>query len=462
MNSGRLRENERVSGRKKVNERLNLCIENYQRKYYFCSIDVDKDIEMDQSHRPTTVIDLNEDCLRHVFQYIDLDDFCAINNVCYWFRNVAQVHFSTKIGKTLDFAKILQNQRDFESVERLFVLASKVFYNFGDIIESIRISEISSPRGVWLSNAWSQLVVHVTALIGRYCSGGNLKELTLYLVYVTDDVAGKLQPVFRHLRRLTLKGNPSEGFLKLLFHQPWHLDTVSFQDMGIVNMAIKRILRNNSQSQMKTLVLKDCVLSDDTISSIADYAPYIEYFHIEGCRFSARNGNYEHLCKLSNLKGLETDINGAELCAAINAMAAVNVPLEHLKVRFNTTHVPLRVVEEMSKLKSLKSLSLVGKSQMSASNVIDMIENLSNLTKLQLADVCDLNPKDVLNLVRKMGKLQILDIRYSFEGHIDTDIFMKIVENVRNRRGSLTLKMNKWTIVPNDLFKTYSDFVMIE
>lgn len=80
------------------------------------------------------ILDLNDDCLREIFEILALSDLCAISDVCTRFRCIAQEHFRHSYGEKLELHQINRDSdTDWQNLKRL----SQFLRNFGGFITSI-------------------------------------------------------------------------------------------------------------------------------------------------------------------------------------------------------------------------------------------------------------------------------------------------------------------------------------
>lgn len=167
-------------------------------RFHYCRSHGNEDNETDRKLRPTTIADLNDDCLREVFQHMDLDGLVTAADVCYRFRRIAQAHFAAKGDKKLDFEKALR-ARYFVSAECDLLWASKTLRNFGEFFNSIRVFQ-----------SRSEVENRILALIARYCKDGNLIELSLNGSHLTADVQENLQFLLPQIQKLHWDGPMSK------------------------------------------------------------------------------------------------------------------------------------------------------------------------------------------------------------------------------------------------------------
>lgn len=153
----------------------------------------------------TSIIDLNDDCLREIFKYFDQYELGAVADVCQIFRQNAQAEFNTKRFQYLDINIRARDQYryDYKKLAAKFVQQQHARHLrlFGATKASIRVRCDVTYQNDCSSNdernnkAITIFTTRVAELMGRYCSGATTK-LLLYNIYITKDIANKMQPVF--------------------------------------------------------------------------------------------------------------------------------------------------------------------------------------------------------------------------------------------------------------------------
>lgn len=125
---------------------------------------------------------LNDDCLREVFSYLEIDELCAAADTCQRFREIAQEIFQKKP----EFTSTLNN--NYFPIRRNL---PRIIRIFGEWISSITM--------------WSNYHCNLATFIhlAKNC-GPQLKSLTFQWVYMDRDTYDVLQPVFYHLETLRL------------------------------------------------------------------------------------------------------------------------------------------------------------------------------------------------------------------------------------------------------------------
>lgn len=154
---------------------------------------VEKQVKMSQSSERvsiTTILDLNDHCLREIFKHLNVYDLRAVADVCSRFKQNAEPVFS------LQFKDSCFDEGNNPNSDSYFRQLAPVLRNFGMLLNSLHISFI---RGSELC----QQSPHVAELITKYC-GGSLNELKLSLFVLSVDVVQKMQPLLSRLRVLEM------------------------------------------------------------------------------------------------------------------------------------------------------------------------------------------------------------------------------------------------------------------
>lgn len=128
------------------------------------------DILHASSATTTHILHLNEDCLRTVFEHLELVDLCVVVDVCSSFRYVAKTIFNGPNHRKLQLHRVYREEET--SAKRLQRIA-KCFRNFGAFIDSIDGSQVKEPRP--MTTFFSRII----ELIALYCSE-TLTELTTF------------------------------------------------------------------------------------------------------------------------------------------------------------------------------------------------------------------------------------------------------------------------------------------
>lgn len=421
--------------------------------------------------QPTGILDLNNDCLRHLCNFFSLTDLAVVADVCVQFRDIAQAHFKTSKHKSLDLMEIFECAEDVDSVQNGLLFISKVLRNFGDSIVSIRAKGIFI-RNLYRAKYSSQIII----LISRYCSNGNLKELSLenFNHASSNFSAQNLRSLLKHLQSLALRhGKCTKAFLKRLAQHWPKLEAIAFYNVSfssqIVNVDVEKVLAKNPQ--LKKIEIFYCRnVTDRIFHSIATHTQQIESLKFKSfeLRSTTFEENSKYLGKLSKLKSLEIDCYGKSICSAIDEMAARNVAIEHLKLRsFNLRDQADRFTDGISKLKTITSLGLSHSWGLKATHLMEIVKNL-DLTEIELTSMLNLTAENLLELVKIGQKVQKIKFG-SFPKqkiYVGSELFLKIVKIVEKRpeKGHLKLSLLNWyadVVIPVYLVSAHSEVLTV-
>lgn len=455
---------------------------------------------------PTDILDLNDDCLFEVFQYMNALDLCAIADVCSRFRQNAKASFAHFISKHIDFWEGFYHH---DMVRPQMLITSQLQRNFGEFIEKIRQTSVynrgASPklRMAYQTMALEHLSVHCNA---------SLVDLELVDFELTEKITPKMRPVLKRLKKLTFHQCKFSGlFLKMLplwcreleelkfdcimphkgvhifagLHQTFRkLTKISFGYVDELQCNdINEILKFNPQ--MKGIeLLFDRHLDYRIFESIADLVPGVEQICIRLKKYASKFRTKpigrvitKYFGKLRNLKSFEIDYRLGPsdiIVSAIGHLADARAPLERLCLRALTLHRSAhRLVEEVSKLKMIETLQISSTSGLNASRITCICGQLIRLNKLILEVDFLPTAENILEWTRTGAKLQLLSLVplvYFAESHktvINVDTFTELTGIVRQRVIAAHLKIELSThsyksSVPDDLAKRHQDLLTLD
>lgn len=419
---------------------------------------------------PTTqILDLNDDCLAEVFQYLHLIDLAVIADVCSRFRGNALSHFVRTKHKDLILWKIMYQRygRALPENKRLMLKSTaKILRNFGTFIRSMVLNDHNSKECIEL------LSTHCLEM---------LTDLNLCFVKITDDMAIDERPLFRNLRTLHLNGCEypdlflkmlpiwSPELRKLVLHSRGSslrtkvsfdglcqtfpkLVTVSFvYNHDLTYRDIEEFLKCNPQ--LKEIEIVDYFeVNACIIQSIAKYVPEIETIWFQNlCQTNQEIPKcLGNLYKLRSFKSAIGNVYDSSTftSSAIYEICASEIPLEHLRLQNIDLNLTAdQFIDNLSKLKSLRTLRLDYVRNLSTFHILALCKHLKGLTKLILNrcndnSLPDLSGNNLLEFIQNAENLQefwILNNCRHKKYRIDADTYNKMVEIVERRRDKLHL-----------------------
>lgn len=424
---------------------------------------------MDASPQPTgsetTILDLNDDCLRAVFDVMAFDDLTVAADVCTRFRQNAVETAHLKFKQSNGFK---WSQKNWCSQLRIF----------GGLLESVCVEggcELEDEPQV-------EFPKRAIELLTKYCAKTIIK-LKLDSVDLSDEFALLMQPMLKKVRRLEFDGCfLGEVFLRnlaiwspelreLIFkdingskdgemssdflHQKYpKLEYVDFDNVNVKNSDIGEFLKQNAQ--LKRIGVKYCNEIDDSIFQlIAEHVPEIEEIQFETMK-AINTNNAKHLRQLCGLKSLKIFTFEGDPQPVVYEIASANTPLENLDLSCFAFRYPTQqFLDGIAKLKNLKKLRMQKVQNMTASQFLKMCKPLKELSEMEFSS-CDLGmtEDDLLSFIQNAEKLQKFNYfacspKNCVEITIDT--FKKLVEIVerRSKKTPLTLDLDCQSFIAN-------------
>lgn len=442
----------------------------------------------------TTISHVNDDCLRAVFENLDVRSLCAVADVCVRFRQNAKLHF-----KNSEHCNWVDNVFVYASVEEKLIQTSKFLRNFGEYIKTIATSG-EYGRILEMQPMYQRSMCELLSL---YCSGGALTGVKLFNYFISEEIALVLQPALAGIHKLELfrckwgdlllrklptwsaellqlnlvatdRQNMSEP---IMCYDGLHQSYGKLLELSLYN--VNEIRSNNidefvmRNQQLKKLIFKHCVNLDDSfLQSIVAHLPQLETLRWK-TDSSPNEFNIQYFGRMTNLTSLELGVfhQSAEtyITRVIREISAARIPLEHLRVSIREFRSPATFVYGIESLNTLKELEILCLRGLNAENILYMCEKLRELETLRLDGNCAaLNLGNLLRLMgsgEKMINLHLMDVTPYFENEIyciDTNTYLKFVEILQQRHEkkpfTLTFTTQAYAInVPKELIEKYQD-----
>lgn len=417
--------------------------------------------EINPQAAATTILDVNDDCLREIFEKLNDSDLITVANVCSNFRWNAQHVFSLRYAQKyfcfcIDEAEFLTQRPHPTQLHLLY----STLRNFGPLINSLQIELNFGYPDSGISQKIMKLIV-------QHCSE-TLNEMRLLAITFNANVIPVLRPLLKRLKSLDFfcchfdtESNASKIFflcsqlktlsitnitntsrlslnLPIRFANPT-LKSFKIEHCGkFTNKTIKKFLKKNPQ--LEKLEMEWCRgIPSRIFKSVVQYTPRIEKLTLannddDGAFVESAN----HLKELTALKWLEIDCHYEPFAPVIDHLAEANVPLECLRLLAFVEDQEL--FEGISKFKHLKTLKLFYGRNMNISDVLGMVRRLSNLCDLRVNDVA-VTANDYLEVVRSATKLQHLQLELIHKVTLDVELYTKMLEVVATRKEKSRLKI---------------------
>lgn len=416
------------------------------------SYSTDVDINRQSNNEAINILDLDDDCVQEIFDYLNVIDLSSVAEVCQHFKTSARKRFAIR-HKSIHLLEIVSLDMD---------RMANFMENFGPAIEKLEIS----PRLLPNKNDFpGMLVQHFTSL----------EELSINYFNVDDTCMRELKPLCVHLKKLRLyKCQISKGFSEMFVHfsqltklkivksrfeEPpkWppvrlpKLESLSIvgryvPDRRKLNWDLEVFLECNPQLRRVELInYRGSGTEDRIIPTIATHSL------IEKLKLSlvceALSNQIPHLTQMNTLKTLKLNTNKCvesyKVARLFRELAVAKISLEHLELVCGIYDRSISAA--ISNLKSLKTLCLlIPYWGLLESDLLRICENLSDLTDLHVksgaANWVRWNEIFLLSLLRTAKKLQRIRVEYSWVP-ITAEIYEKLLEIAKERATTKPLQI---------------------
>lgn len=437
-----------------------------------------------QSASTTTVYDLNDYNLRDIFDHLDDKDLCSVADVCFAFKRNAEAEFSARYRFDCYFFNDEQDENyDWKTYQIDLLHLSSLLRNFGSLITAFDIS---------LTDAVNNHSQEVLEMIIKNC-GESLVKLSLLNVRFTADMIRKMIPMLARLEEFHVKmcrwvsmASMFEMFSHCAELETLYLDAFqNFDDKhfdfpirytipklhtldleGCDVMRAKSLLKFiKLNPQLEKLAMIGCKkITSRFIPPMVQYIPNIEeLLYMHNIFTNDFFENVKHLKHLRALKSLQIDFDSMSISSFINELAAGEVPLESLKIwNFKADK---ELVNGISKLKKLRQLELVGRSDFNESELEEIVMNLPELRHLYT----HIKPTtDLANIVRFAPKLRYLRFDTEFDYTLDVTLYSEMLDAVSKRKNRCPMVLSMFTRgqdflldVPEKLLKANQDLLRV-
>ncbi|XP_065077990.1 uncharacterized protein LOC135701169 isoform X3 [Ochlerotatus camptorhynchus] len=389
------------------------------------------------------ILQLNDDCLMLICDYLELMDLLALKKTCSRFETISCEVF--KRYKMLDF--------DIDPCEKKYLTmmdAKNILMEIGSYIEFLLISR----------DRFLRPGVRILNLIPRYCP--NLKDLNINDFMLKAKTLKGFDEVFKSLEGLTLTACGIDDTILKSLKLATKLQRLNLSMNSEITGKCLASVKN-----LKYLNLESCQnIQGKPFSTFAAQNKTLEYLNITCCgrltteaiksivnnmtelRHLVCNNNYDNvdaasmalLGKLPNLKKLQFKINGySPIDQILQGLTEVN-KLEHLDLSEGVfTAVDYTLLSDLTHLKELK---LNYKLDLGDDQLAKLCSK-GNFVELHIAGCTKLTDKQLIEFIRKNPQLKLLDISYCqiTEGLIFSAIDILREQAVGCREGSRQLKM---------------------
>lgn len=391
------------------------------------------------------IYQLNDDCLKKIFDYLNAKDLLSIAIVLPIFAKIAQIPFSIKHQsinlETLGLANILQFQHFIST--------------FGRKIVSL---EVALPQLLQTTDEAFRFEHEIQALIVRYC-GGTLTELKM--AHFKLKQVEMWRPLFAGLRKLHLhRCRFTDQFVQMLeccveLEQiDWNTSTIDIDWSLCIPLPKLKIFRVNEVAgismdvlatflllnpQLKEVSVTKCAGIDGSIlEEIAKEVPQIENISYISST-SQYVAHFSGVKRLNGLKTLKIDFqNNAEASNLFSQLIgkglrlAKGLRLEHLNLA--KCVLSDQLLTRLTQMRTLKSLGLFAVNGMDIGQLLYVVKNLENLTHLHFVECKGLNTEGLVDIVRVGKKLRQLQFHTPMQKVDINNVTCRLLRSLVQRR----------------------------
>lgn len=231
----------------------------------------------------TNILDLNDDCLREIFEYLELEDLCVVKDVCLRFKAISRAHVASK--KLFEFENILlwDYSHTYSMVNQTNEVNTNEFLRrFGAFIESLTLMSHNGIRFTTISDQ-----NRILESLNPHCVG-TLNKLELWNFYIDAETALLVQPLLRGLRQLRLeKCSCFESFVKMLAEWAPELRKLEFDQIKRIydKQEIRFVGVQLQFRSMEEISLKRVSnMCNDDIEELLKWNPQLKHIEID-CKY---------------------------------------------------------------------------------------------------------------------------------------------------------------------------------
>lgn len=213
------------------------------------------------------LLNLNDDCLRHIFHNLDIGDLYHVGISCQRFNNIVG-SFSRKLSTNAsDIVSLLEYRKGFHPAESLFEAIDLFFDTVGHHVRAI---DLFAPN-----HQLSTSTADILRIVQKYCQH-SLRHLHLKKYHQLN--LGHIHKFFIHLTSLDLKHCDCSGSLRL-----------------------------TEQTRLESITLIDCQISIDDIHELLQHSDALKHLRIFGQLIAIENSALrlsDSVARLANLQCL--------------------------------------------------------------------------------------------------------------------------------------------------------------
>lgn len=348
---------------------------------------------------------LNEDCVHHIFKYLDLDQLYALSNVCKSLRNNVN-----NLNMKLSYVLTVDEPSDYNQIKD-FLLRT------GHHIERLKIIEIQRER----HNL--SYVYNMTNLLQTYCY--NVKHLRF------EHFTGiKFVDFEKHfdLQTLELENTSLCSSTQTISSSDATINAITLNSCtsGDIIILLEYLKINRNMRHLR--LLNCCLCSNETMTGLLNdvIISSLQNLQCLTLDYSVKCTNLHLLADLPNLKKIFLlHFNENKLTKLFDCFANKEHRCRLQEIHFHMCTISGKeIYESLSKIKSLEVLEMCKNFGMT-SNHLNILSSCKQLTRLRCFDCIQLiNDEGICQLVGNCKRLKSLEVYWC------TGVTLKTVDKI--------------------------------
>lgn len=447
-----------------------------------CSRDTnEKEGDTDKS-----VFILNDHCMYHMFDFLDLLSLCQLAHVNKKFNELVKSYIQLKYDVHFDKIFDFKSHKGHISVE----VAMAFFGIFADDIEELimwrtlfdhKFDDYRSMQQIFDSlqqhcNKITKFTLHGFGTDGLNCKMfEGLEMLTLDKCSISRKwrkmknlkTLQLSEVVFRRWPLSTYReyGAPIRP-IAMPTDCLGRLDTLRLTDINFGNDVVELFLRQNQTIRVLSVV--KCFETSPNFFRVLSQLKNLEEFEFKKQMKAGIGYSYHGLHHLEKLKILKLSFNDLPTPGFFEGFVTNNRTIEHFEMRGGKIND--EIISKAAKLQTLKILKLYEVANLNESHILRIAGELKQLEELHFELGSAHVSQDTLKgVVMAANQLTCLKIMAPGRFTLDVDTFQEILVTLKMRQGNTTLKLTIYgdakqsALVPEEMLKGENEqWLMIE
>lgn len=402
---------------------------------------------------------LNNDCLRKIFQYLNIKDLSKAADVCIRFNQLAVDAFVTDHRQDLvkiDLKNCWLNAKYF----RKFDENEAIFRNFGALVKSLQIK-----NNIWINK---QRILFGTIMLNaasEYITTGSLTELHLSGIEFNEEMTN-IRSLFEHLEVLSLTNCNLHSYPGHFLNTCFKLKSLRINccelSQGTIDYRFPKLeeLDFRISEKLHYFHLNILIRLNPTLRKVKlefDELYSVEFFDVLrqnlpnlmelDIKRSCHSFDFYHdqwkmariLSQLKTLKVLKLNYLStvyfiASLCSK---MVENNVAIEHLELCDEC--IADNIISSVAQFKQLKFVKFCKIYNLNDDDLVQLAQELPRLEQLHLENCWNITFDGIAQIVAHANKLSSLLFHPEYGMRLNKNNYQHLLQSIQNRPDQLPL-----------------------